>query len=63
MLTINKKYFPVISDFRQIKWKAVLRFGQEPRHYGSQELIQVILIDLTELRGEGCGGRKQRAEE
>lgn len=25
MLTINKKYFPVISDFRQIKWKAVLR--------------------------------------
>lgn len=38
-------------------------FGQEPRHYGSQELIQVILIDLTELRGEGCRGRKQRAEE
>lgn len=33
-------------------------FGQEPRHYGSQELIQVILIDLTELRGEGCGGRR-----
>lgn len=27
MLTINKKYFPVISDFRQIKWKAVLRYG------------------------------------
>lgn len=38
-------------------------FGQEPPHYGSQELIQVILIDLTELRGEGCGGRQQRAEE
>lgn len=38
-------------------------FGQEPRHYGSQELIQVILIDLTELWGEGCGGRKQGAEE
>ena len=46
----------MISDFCQIKWKRYwdkdLVFGQELFYNGSQKLIQVILIDLTDFLGK-----------